>query len=317
MLNKNPEINRNQLFRKFNSTDSMFYVPPQPWEAADLDRNLFRGEFDSLWRTSLAYITYKDIDLKNAIVNCFRKFEMINFPGKYWYQASRASNRYGEDDVSRDQVILALVALKLMGDEVELKEIASHLPFRLSRRFRMTPGMWFWVKYLATGKSGFKTAYLLMNLIEHCISVPMTKGLRLLAGATKPVALPHDKNTVWPFNPNGWKAKTYKVLGYPEYGLHFASWMIYSINDNSLLTRMNKGLMRWQMQDSNLLLRILLDGKLITNEEIKSFKPTNTFMWQRRTDFSISWVYELKPKEYEYNNYEVDILYALINRSII
>ena len=314
MLNKDLEINSKQLFRRFNPKDGMFYTPPMPWEEYDSEHGEFRGEFDSLWRTSLAYITYGDQDLKEAIVKCFRKFTMINFPGKYWYQASRASNRYGEDDVSRDQVILALVALKLRGDEAELKEITAHLPFRLSRRFRMTPGMWFWVKYLATGKSGFKTAYLLMNLIEHCISVPMTKGLRFLAGATKPVALPHDKKTIWPFDQNSWKVRLYKALGYPEYGLHFASWILYSVNDDSLLARMGKTVMRWQMQDSNLLLRILLDGQPVREEEIKAFTPTNTFMWQRRTDFSTSWVYELKPEQYEFNNYEVDILYTLLKK---
>lgn len=311
-LNKDLEINSKQLFRKFNSADGMFYIPPKPWETHDPERGSFRGEFDSLWRTSLAYITYKDNDLKQAIIKCFRKFEMINFPGRYWYQASRASNRYGEDDVSRDQVILALASLKVNGDETELKEIAAHLPFRLSRRFLMTTSMWFWVKWLATDKKHFKLAFLIMNLLEHSISITYTKILRQLAGATKPVPLPHDRNTKWPFNPNSWRAKAYKLLGYPEYGLHFSAWMIYSVKDNSVLAQLNKGLMRWQMQDSNLLLRILLDGKPVTETEIKAFKPTNTFMWQRRTDFSLSWVYELKPSEYEFNNYETDILTTLL-----
>lgn len=294
----------------------MIYIPPKPWQATDPVRGPFRGEFDSLWRTSLAYIAYSDSDLKQAIVKCFRKFEMINFPGRHWYQASRASNRYGEDDVSRDQVILALAALKVNGDEVELKEIASHLPFRLSRRFLMTLSMWFWVKWLATDRPAFKLAFLLMNLLEHSISVTMTKALRQLAGATKPVPLPHDKHTRWPFNPNGWRAKAYKLLGYPEYGLHFAAWMMYSVNDTSPLARLNKGLMRWQMQDSNLLLRILLDGKPVTEAEIAAFKPTSTFMWQRRTDFSLSWVYELKPAECEFNNYETDILTTLLAKPV-
>jgi hypothetical protein len=142
----------------------------------------------------------------------------------------------------------------------------------------------------------------------------MTKGLRFLAGATKPVALPHDKKTIWPFDQNSWKVRLYKALGYPEYGLHFASWILYSINDDSLLARMGKTVMRWQMQDSNLLLRILLDGEPVREEEIKAFTPTNTFMWQRRTDFSTSWVYELKPEQYEFNNYEVDILYTLLKK---
>lgn len=71
--------------------------------------------------------------------------------------------------------------------------------------------------------------------------------------------------------------------------------------------------MKWQMQDSNLLLRLLLGGKDLTISEVKHFKPTNTFMWQRRTDVRTAWIYELKPEEYEFNNLEKDILGRIKN----
>lgn len=310
MLNKDYDFNRRQLFWKFNPKDSMIYVPRLPWEEVDLERGPFRGEFDSLWRTSLAYIAYGDKDLKSGILNCFRKFTMINYPDQYWYQASRASNRYGEDDVSRDQVILALSALKVRGNENEVVELAKHLPTRLSRRFKMNPGMIFWVKYLATRKKRWLNLYLIMNLVEHSLSITLTKILRSWVGATKPVPLPHDKNTVWPFK-FGWKTEVYKAIGYPEYALHFSSWMLYSVDDQGWLSSLNKALMRWQMQDSNLLLRMLLDGKEVTNEEINQHQPTNTFMWQRRTDFPMNWVYNPDASMFIANNIETDILFTI------
>jgi len=70
--------------------------------------------------------------------------------------------------------------------------------------------------------------------------------------------------------------------------------------------------MRWQMQDSNLLLRILLDGSPVSKKEIEEFKSTNTFIWQRRTDVTTAWIYELEPHKVEWNDIERDILYRLL-----
>ena len=60
--------------------------------------------------------------------------------------------------------------------------------------------------------------------------------------------------------------------------------------------------MRWQMEDNNLLLRILLRGRKIDINEFEAIEPTNTFIWQRRLDVAIAWIYKLKPEQVEYNN---------------
>lgn len=314
MLNKNHELNRKQLFWRFRAEDGLFYHPKYPWEHHDLEFKEFRGEFDALWRSGLAYIAYGDEEIKKGIINCFRPYIIgeQRDQSKYKYQASRASNRFGEDDVSRDQVIMALASLEFNGDIRDVKEIASRLSFRLSRRFLMTPTMWFWVKYLATRKRGWMLAFAFMQTLEHSINIPITKFLRFLAGARKPMPLPHNQHTELPYK-KGWRYKLYKTLGYPEYGLHFAAWQQYVVPFGGILGWINKGLMKWQMEDSNLLLRLLV-GEWIDAREIMDVKPTNTFIWQRRSDFNTAWIYELKPEQYEYNNLEVDILETVANR---
>lgn len=309
MLNKDFEINRKQLHWKFNPNDGLFYKPQPPWEHWDPEFKEWRVEFDTLWRSGLGYIAYGDEETKKGIIKCFRPYIIgeDRDESKIKYQASRASNRFGEDDVSRDQVILALASLEFNGDINEVKEIAGRLPFRLSRRFLMTPTMWFWVKYLATRKSGWKSAFAFMQTLEHVIQIPLTKFLRFLAGARKPIAIPHNKYTQLPYK-QGLRLKLYKAIGYPEYGLHFAAWQYYVVPFGGILGKINKSLMRWQMEDSNLLLRALLGGRKVEQDEIDSFKPTNTFMWQRRRDVATAWIYELDPEQYEYNNLEVDIL---------
>jgi len=316
MLNKDYEINSKQLFWKFREEDGLFYHSKYPWERSDVHFKEFRGEFDTLWRSGLGYIAYGDQQTKKGIIDCFRPYIIgehrdIN---KIKYQASRASNRFGEDDVSRDQVIMALAALEFNGDIEELQEIAGRLPFRLSRRFLMTPTMWFWVKYLATRKRGWKWAFAFMQTLEHSINIPLTKFLRFLAGATKPIPLPHNQHSKLPYK-EGWRLKLYKLLGYPEYGLHFAAWQYYVVPFGGILGKWNLKLMRWQMEDNNLLLRTMLKGREVSMNELDYFEPTNTFMWQRRRDVATAWIYKLKPEQYEFNNLEVDILLSVLKHS--
>jgi len=309
MLNKDYNINSKQLFWKFRAEDGLFYHKKYPWERNDLEFKEFRGEYDTLFRSALAYIAYGDEDIKKGILSCFRPYIIGEDRdiSKTKYQASRSSNRFGEDDVSRDQIILALAALEYNGDIDEVKEITNRLSFRVSKRFLMTPTMWFWVKYLGTRKQSWKNAFAFMQTLEHFINITLTKGLRFLAGATKSIPIPHDQHSKLPYK-DGFRLKLYKALGYPEYGLHFAAWQYYVVPFGGLLGKINKSLMRWQAQDKNLLFRELLDGKPVTQEEIDNFKSTNTFIWQRRDDINVAWIYELKPEEIEFNDIERDIL---------
>jgi hypothetical protein len=316
MLNKDQEINSKQLFWKYRSEDGLFYHKKYPWERNDIHFKQFRGEYDTLWRSGLGYIAYGDEKTKQGIVDCFRPYIIgeSRDHSKYKYQAARASNRFGEDDVSRDQVIMALAALEFNGDIEEVQEIAGRLSFRLSRRFLMTPTMWFWVKYLATRENKWKRRFAFMQTLEHTINIPLTKFLRFLAGATKPISLPHDQHTELPYK-KGWRLKLYKLLGYPEYGLHFAAWQYYVAPYGGFLGKWNLKLMRWQMEDNNLLLRTMLKGREVSMNEVDMFKPTNTFIWQRRSDVTTAWIYELKEEEYEFNNLELDILLKVIKHS--
>lgn len=68
------------------------------------------------------------------------------------------------------------------------------------------------------------------------------------------------------------------------------------------------------MEDSNLLLRLLI-GDWVDIREVSEVKPTNTFIWQRRSDVATAWIYELDEKKVEYNNLEVDILDAVMKHS--
>jgi len=261
-------------------------------------------------------IAYGDKRLKAGILSCFRKFTMIGHENKYWYQGARYCDRYCEDDVSRDQTILALSALKINGDEKELKEIGLHLPYRLSRRFTMTLTLWFWIRAVAGRSKLYTYLFQLSELIEFLPSVLWDKLLRKIMGWNKEYSqewylgysdmffwyYDHSNHTwKWVTNStnmcnlnNGLKlyynhkrkmelSRIYRFmysLEYPEFALHLTSWMIYTSKDTFLKKILQK-LAIWLSEKDNLLVRILMNGK-VTKEEIESFKPIKGFRWSTR-----------------------------------
>ena len=278
------------------------------------DTNGDSGKGDALLRTGEAYIAYGDKRLKSGILSCFRKFTMIG-RNKYWYQGARYCSRYREDDVSRDQTILALSAFKINCDKKELKEIGLHLPYRLSRRFTMTPTLWFWIRAIIYENKFYTYLYQIFQLIEFLPSVLWDKVLRKMMGWDKEYSqewyLGYSKMPFWFYNygtktwkwvsntsdlNNGLKlyynhkrkmesSKFYRLmhkLEYPEFALHLTSWMIYTSNNTFIKSILQK-LAIWLAEKDNLLVRLLMNDKnKVTMDEINKFRPVKGFRWSTR-----------------------------------
>jgi len=303
MINKDREINK-RLFYKFNVDDNMVYDTYPSWKGKDYSE--FAGKGDSLWRTSVAYITYGDEDLLKGITQCFRKFDMINKKDKYWYQVSRSSNRYSEDDVSRDQTIMALTALKLRGQDKILKEITKHLPYKLSRRFNMTPTMWFWVKYLETDNKWYSGLYQTAQFIEHLVEIPITKMFRRFAGLhkKKPIEDLCNKNTL--------KYKIYDAVEYPSYGVHLASWLYYTSYKNTFISWLNKKLFSWEIEEDNYILQQLI-GNDVKKEDIDSYRMMSNWRGSVRLNGDHYQLRYLDDSECEFNALDKDMMNTLYN----
>lgn len=298
MLNKNLETNKS-LYWKFNANDGMMYSTPWPWNGPYTE---FSGAGDALIRTSLTYIAYKDSELKQSILKCFRKFTMIDQPNKYWYQASRCSNRYREDDVSRDQVILALSSLAVNKDFSELKEITQHLPFKLSRRFNMSLTMWVWVKYLQTDKKIWSDLHHIFNVLELIIAVPLTKFLRKKAKVDKYMApgtfiSDSTKNSIW--------YRIYNKIQLPGYALHLKAWQYYTSNKKGAFATLNRALMLSDVESDNYLMQELL-GNCLDSSDYKSISNWRPHL--RLNGDNNGTVWYLKESEIEYNQLDKDIL---------
>lgn len=303
MINKEKEANI-PLYWKFNQEDNMMYEKPKPWDG---DGSEFGGKGDSLWETSIAYITYGDADLKNSILKCFRKFSMIDKNG-YLYQASRASNRYGEDDVSRDQVILALTALKYNNDIDELIEIINHLPYKLSRRFTMTPTMWMWIKQLPTNNTFFATLFNIFLFFELIVAIPLTKSFRYFAGVDKSMPIGQyiskDKRKEIMF-------RIFNTIKFPGFALHLYAWQIFTTKNIPILSWINKKIMLLDVEDDNYLLQMLLGNK-VDIKLIDEYKSTTNWRPSGRLNgcqYFDAWY--LNDDEVKYNQLDKDIQYRI------
>ena len=243
------------------------------------------GKYDALWRAGVSYITYGTLRIKNGLLKAYRKKEN----GKY--QAARCNDRYGEDDVSRDQIILSLSALKIRGDEKELYEIARNLKFRISSRFIMTPNLWLWLR----GITGCKICdYInqIYMLIELSINVLLNK---IVNSQIKPIEYSQDDleyrlstireheirskllNTKW--------KKFLEKVEFPGYGLHLSMWMVYVSRDTWIKKLLHKVLLS-DADSKNLLCQIIC-GLEVSDKEINEYKPMDGWRWsQRMTDLT-------------------------------
>ena len=269
----------------FDKENKMLYEIVPSWVNPDYDTDglLHPEKHNALHRTSLALITYKDPDLLEGVKNCFRKFDMINYPkDKYWYQACRCNPRMWEDDVSRDQTIMALVSLYIV-EKGSAKEIASHLPWKLSRRFNQVPSMWFWVKWIANGKKINLWLFNLIFLVEILFSFIFSWigiGLNI------------------------------KGLVYPYYALHLSAWQLHIVPKNWMTKITQKILLTLlKNRDSeNFFLRKLLGDKSVSKKDFEGYKPMNSWRWEVYLKWTGRNMRQLTTEESVANTMDVDII---------
>jgi len=291
--------------------EMMLTKPFKDW----IDSN---GEGDALWRTGIAYITTPLEKYKRGIIKAFRKKD----DGKY--QACRCNPMFGENDVSRDQVILAWTSLYINGDINELKKLVKNTPFRLSKRYIQTITMWFWAKGLIGNKIAatlgqfFLSFELSIDIIVNIIIKKLVKYKDYSSEELERMMSEIDLKEPWhekgealryEFLDTKWKEKLWR-WNFPGYGLHLAAWANYT-GPKNIFNKYNNWLINIDMSQYNLLLK-LLTNKIVTNEEINVFKPREEWIWSSRFDKAGRG--RILPVEDEYN-FDVEILKTIKKRN--
>ena len=293
------------------------------WAKKECKMNI--GEGDALWRTGLAYITWKQPIKKEGILSCYRYVPVGHHFKKPFYQAMRHSGRWGEDDVTRDQVIMSLAALKVNKDLEELDEIASKLPYRLSRKYKMTPDMWFWVKTLTCTKhlKLYTNLCCFFQIVEKFIAFNLNKVIAKICGFKRDIIKNNDYTSRVHYdlkeNWNSFQTKIAKAY-YQGFAYHLACWQIYTLpkNCNTFLRRVLTKMMLNYCEKENYLCRILLGDTTVTLEEVQNYESREGFRWQAYLDGSwpnyngeksTTW----KKKYLKYNQLDKDCLITMYN----
>lgn len=297
------------------------------------------GKGDALWRTSLSNMAYDNALLRDGILSCFRKFTMINRT-KYLYQGARYYNRYREDDVSRDQTILALSSFKVNNDTEKLKDLCEHLPSKLSRRFRSGITMRVWMKAISGKGRFYDYMFQILELIEFIPSVLWNKVIRWLMGWNKeysqewycgfdknmPFWDKQDDKWVWVTSGFWWVNNGHKLrntyikkleekpvyrffdkIVYPEYALHLTAWMIHT-SRNSWLKKFLQILAVWSAEKDNYLIRSLMN-KNVPQEKIDAYKPVDGYRWSCRFN-GTTYAYIQEGDNAKYNTIDKDLITA-------
>lgn len=234
---------------------------------------------DALWRTAIAYICYGEHSLYMGILSCIED-KPVRFP----YDKDKEPELYqwARDTVSRDQVAMACTALRWghtnLPDDTEL-EIT--IPFFLSKKHWLTPDLWLWLR------KHYKL-WTLLIIMQFLIIIPWNKLWR----------------PIYRRFGTGWAGK----LIYPHYSLFITAFMLAVVPDGKLTDYARK-LLRKDVEDSNLVLQMIL-GRWPSIFSILEYEA-KSFRWNRRLD-EPSDVYEPENRALEYNNIDIDLIYAAL-----
>ncbi len=298
MERKFTEQQLDNLFYFYDKRSKMMLKQKEKWEHGN-------GQGDALWRTSLAYICYPNQkQLKKGITNCFREFNMIG-KKKTYIQACRCNPRYREDDVSRDQIIMALASLKINKDHNELKNIVKHLPYKLSRRFSMTPTMYMWTQALLDKKI-YSFWFQLFMIFELMFAVPLSAIARILTKSNRKNRWYKDTRLIT--HP---AYKIYKFIKYPDFSLHLAAWQFFTVEHLSLLSPILKFFIKMGTEKNNYLVRLLV-GANVNVKDVINYTPRNKWRWEMRLNGEHT-IKKVTDNALIYNAIDKHILFAILD----
>lgn len=295
-----------------------------PWSAGYL---VGEGKADALLRTGRGAIAYngteKGDNFLEGVKSCFKP------DGKGGYHAWRypvdedngtfsglPAPHLGPtpfDSVSRDQTIMAFIALAALGRQDLVKEYHSGLKWRLSPIFTQTVDYWLWAK--AVGGNWFWTQiFWILSTILMTGNILWNKFIFWIGGLARkgdPVnfygELPPDHEYTWEFTKLD--NLIYKAQ-YPHFAFVQFTLQMYVLPKHPMKTYL-QWLCKFNRFKHNLLVRLAL-GEEVAQDEIDAYVPHYGMRWNNRMNITSRANQEaIRPEHDSEFNYDKDILYGL------
>lgn len=262
-----------------------------------------RGMGDSVGNVAFEYICYPNQSwLKDSIMACIKQrddtfIQFYRYPG------------WGADTMSRDHVAAIILALYINQDRPELKWILANLPFRISRKYVQTADFWLWQKSIQNKLNEkiirgniLADLFFILNILMFSFIIPFNWLIRKILGIKM---LPLEQLSGE--NLKGWRKKISRVI-YPDFAFFTLCWQIRVMPDR-FLKKILIGILKFGLWDNNFVLRYILTGEQITQEEKESFQPVSSGYWSRRFDSKLDYpVRYLSEEEYQFNDINLSLL---------
>jgi len=242
------------------------------------------GKGDAIGRSWVSYYTYGDYRFIEGIEKCWVKTPRKTWigrllKGKYYYQGYRYPVRFTDEiGISRDHTIGTAIAYKIAGKtDKEMWEWVKHIKFRLSPFALQTIDMWLWNRVI----SGRKFWSIFYYPIVWCVTA-FTAWWNLKIQKKTGIGphfevhqkdFKHMQNKDKPLIIN----KVCKML-YPTYAMGWTAWQFRLLPDGWWKRQLQKQ-MRRIVPIHNYAIRLILDDKTVTQEDVDSYKSMAGGRW--------------------------------------
>lgn len=261
----------------FNAKGTAYFVDPKYHMMLHINYNWDptggEGRGDAIGRTFEAYFAYGDRRFVEAVKSCWVKVKTKN---GYYYQGYRYPT-HKDNDMSRDHVFNTVLMLIASGHfESEIRQFVTHIPWRISDRYRQTLDFWLWTRAV----SGIWWAKILSPIVE----IPIMTITLLWQKFIYAITPFHQEMSQDEFAKikDFKKTKRMKLLGstlYPSYTMTQYAWRLYYAK-NSLSKKILSWLLLKMANKHNYIVRMLLGDKVRpTAEQIFFYKTMMGGRW--------------------------------------
>jgi hypothetical protein len=276
--------------------------------------NCYYNEGDDLEKAALAHIAYNNDETK---WNLLKHFDHKTCK---LYRSIEPIEK-AKDNCSRDLLILFLTAVALTMSEKDLEYYAKNLSkWRISKRFNMTPSLWFWVRFLATGNKRYADKFFWWFNLE---TKPAQWWTLKLCKWYNVKQYDGDSDYI-PQKMSGVKKWLFATTN-NSFAFHLSCWQLYVLEKQGQLKPYINYYMRTyllEMDISNYLCFDLLRTqsirsskvvKSILNHRVNNYAPRNDFRWQRFpfNEMCDKYLIKLQPEQMVANTLDKDILTAI------
>lgn len=261
-----------------------------------------KGMGDSVGNTAYAYLLYPHQGwIKESVLSCIKQRDdtYIQF---YRYP------EFGANTVSRDHVAMIITAFYVNRDWDDLEFILENMPWRLSRKYTQTIDFWLWQKSIlhiirnSWKRHVYINLFYLLNIVIFLIQVPLNGIVRKLLGIKTIEVGETQKSNLG----TGFKRYVSKII-YPDFALFQLVWQVRVLPSN-IFKKILQFILVFDVPSYNFVVKYLLTGKKISEEQRNSFKPHSS-SWSRRIDTQIDFPTRFLPEDqYRYNDLNIATL---------